>query len=195
MSVDGKDRLAEVSVIEMVTDLVTREQRVSLPVKSGQIACDPSRGLNKVAAIDRNETPCRMFTGFIRGFNLVSGAVGGQCRLGHIEPDCSWRRRSGYGECASIVYAKCKAVWSFCRSGEVVEELALPVMGIVSDLAMPDLSEKLAAITGALKRLGVTLPDPLLSLATLTGAAIPFFRISENGLVNLKTGHTKDVID
>jgi adenine deaminase len=31
-------------------------------------------------------------------------------------------------------------------------------------------------------------PDPLLTLVTLTGAAIPYLRICEQGLVNLKDG-------
>jgi adenine deaminase len=39
-------------------------------------------------------------------------------------------------------------------------------------------------------RLGVAFPDPLLSLNTLTGAAIPYLRICEEGLVNLKDGKT-----
>jgi adenine deaminase len=38
--------------------------------------------------------------------------------------------------------------------------------------------------------LGVVFPDPLLSLITLTGAAIPYLRICEEGLVNLKDGKT-----
>jgi adenine deaminase len=40
--------------------------------------------------------------------------------------------------------------------------------------------------------LGVSFPDPLLTLITLTGAAIPYLRICEEGLVNLKTGETLD---
>lgn len=191
--VDGKDRLAEVSIIEMVTDLVTRKQLVSLPVRSGRIACDPARGLNKVAAIDRNATPCRLFTGFIRGFNLVSGAVGGSAAwdtsnlivVGADEADmamCINRVRDLQG---GVVV---------CRSGEVMEELALPNLGVISDLSMTNLSAKLAAVSGVLKRFGVTFPDPLLTLATLTGAAIPFFRISEDGLVDLKSGATQGVL-
>jgi adenine deaminase len=41
---------------------------------------------------------------------------------------------------------------------------------------------------------GVPFPDPLLSLITLTGAAIPYLRICEEGLVNLKTGNTLDIV-
>ena len=191
--VEGRDRLAEVSVIEMVTDLVTREQKVSLPIRDGRIACDPSRGLNKVAAIDRNETPCRMFTGFIRGFNLSSGAVGGSAAWDTSNLIVVGADEADMAMCINRVHEMQGGV-VVCRGGEVVEELAMPALGIISDLPMPDLAERLAAIAGALKRLGVTLPDPLLTLATLTGAAIPFFRISENGMVDLKVGTTKGVV-
>ena len=38
--------------------------------------------------------------------------------------------------------------------------------------------------------MGCTFPDPLLSMIALTGAAIPFFRICDEGLVDFKTGIT-----
>ena len=37
-------------------------------------------------------------------------------------------------------------------------------------------------------------PDPVLTVATLTGAAIPYLRICEEGLVNLKDGRTTGLI-
>ena len=39
----------------------------------------------------------------------------------------------------------------------------------------------------------MTFPDPLLTLITLTGAAIPYLRICEEGLVNLKDGETRSL--
>ena len=45
-----------------------------------------------------------------------------------------------------------------------------------------------------MKGLGFPFKDPLLTLATLTCAAIPFLRICEEGLVNLKDGTTLDLI-
>ena len=45
-------------------------------------------------------------------------------------------------------------------------------------------------MTGSLDDLGCPLNDPFLTLITLTGAAIPYLRICEEGLVNLKDGKT-----
>jgi len=50
------------------------------------------------------------------------------------------------------------------------------------------LAEKVRVVNNAAAGLGVSFPDPLLALITLTGAAISYFRICEEGLVNLKDG-------
>jgi len=75
-----------------------------------------------------------------------------------------------------------------CSRGSVVAELALPVFGIMSELPIAELAENIRAVNKAAGDLGVPFPDPLLTLITLTGAAIPYFRICEEGLVNLKDG-------
>ena len=60
----------------------------------------------------------------------------------------------------------------------------------MSDLPIETISQGLQEIKNAVSDLGVTFPDPLLTLITLTGAAIPYLRICEEGLVNLKDGKT-----
>jgi adenine deaminase len=60
----------------------------------------------------------------------------------------------------------------------------------MSDLPIENIVQKLQEIKQAVAGLGVSFPDPLLTLITLTGAAIPYLRICEEGLVNLKNGET-----
>ncbi len=74
--------------------------------------------------------------------------------------------------------------------GRVLAELPMPVFGLISELPMPGIVDRLRAIRRAAASLGVGFPDPLLTLITLTGAAIPYLRICEEGLVNLKDGKT-----
>jgi len=64
----------------------------------------------------------------------------------------------------------------------------------MSELPIEDIADRLRDIKKAVSDLGVTYPDPLLTLITLTGAAIPYLRICEEGLVNLKDGKTLEVI-
>ena len=72
----------------------------------------------------------------------------------------------------------------------ILAEIPLPVMGIISELPMKALAQKLEGLNSAISRLGVSFKNPLLTLVTLTGAAIPYLRICEEGLVNLKDGRT-----
>jgi adenine deaminase len=79
--------------------------------------------------------------------------------------------------------------------GKCLAEIPLPVMGLMSEIPVPPLVRQIQEVKTALARLGVGFPDPLLTLITLTGAAIPYLRICEKGMVNLKTGeHFSDII-
>ena len=69
----------------------------------------------------------------------------------------------------------------------------MPIFGILSDLPLKEIDLNLKAIKREANRLGVPFPDPVLSLITLTGSAIPFLRICEEGLVNLKNGKNVDL--
>jgi adenine deaminase len=77
-----------------------------------------------------------------------------------------------------------------CNRGQIFCELPLPILGLISDLPMEVIAERTEAINDAVSKLGVPFPDPFLTLITLTGAAIPYLRICEEGLVNLKDGKT-----
>lgn len=182
----------DVSVIRMITDLVTKEQIMPLPVQDGQIDCAPERDLVKIAAVDRRHAPGKIFTGLISGFGLRAGAVASSVAwdtanlvvAGAAEADMALSLNRVRALQGGIVVA---------RDGRVIEELPLPNLGMISDLSMRDLSQRLAAITRAIRGLGTPFADPLLTLATLTGAAIPYLRISEDGLVHLKTGELTGV--
>jgi len=81
-----------------------------------------------------------------------------------------------------------------CAAGRVLAEIPLPIFGILSDLPLEVIASKLGEVKKAVKELGFPFDDPLLTIDTLTGAAIPFLRICEEGLVDLKDGKTVSLI-
>ena len=173
----------------MVTDLVTREVMLDLAVVDGEIQTAPSGDLLKITAIDRAKSPGKCFSGLIKGFGLRSGAMACSASwdtscvvvVGADEKDmalCVNRIRDLQG--GAVV----------CADGKVTAELATPVFGLIAELPLEELAVRLNAVKQASVDLGVSFPDPLLTLITLTGAAIPFLRICEEGLVNFKDGRT-----
>jgi adenine deaminase len=180
---------ARVRVIEMVTDLVTAERHLDLPVINGEITADPAKGLCKIAAVDRAHRPGKLFTGLIQGFGLTRGAVACSAAwdtsdivvVGADEADMA---------CAVNQIADLQGGAVCCDGLRVLAAIAMPVFGIASESPVAELSAQLEGFKHAVGGLGVAFPDPLLSLITLTGAAIPYLRICEEGLVNLKDGKT-----
>jgi adenine deaminase len=125
--------------------------------------------------------------GLIRGFGLKSGAIASSAAwdtsdivvVGADDADMAFavnRIRSLQG--GTVV----------CENGKILSELPLPVFGIISDLPLETIDQRFKDVAKAAKNLGSPFPEPMLSLITLTGAAIPYLRICEQGLVNLKDG-------
>jgi len=61
-------------------------------------------------------------------------------------------------------------------------------VGLMSSLPLPELASRVEELLKAVKALGFPFDDPHRTLVTLTGAAIPFLRICEEGLVDIKSG-------
>lgn len=180
-------------VIDQITDLVTQEFITSLPVIDGEIKTDPARDILKIAAIDRRFFPGKIFTGLIRGFRLSTGA---------FASSTSWDTSDiiVVGENDDDMAAAVNRIYSLqggvvvCAKGKVLAEIPLPVFGILADMSVEMLAKETDDMNRIIKGLGFTFDDPLLTLETLTSAAIPFFRICEEGLVNLKDGKSSGVI-
>lgn len=176
-----------VRAIKMVTDLVTAETALNCAVIDGYITANTQKDLLKIAAIDRTHNPGRLFTGLITGFGLKAGAFA--CSAAWDTSDIVV-----VGADDSDIVAVVNRIHEMqggvvvCSAGKILAEIALPVFGVISDLPLQSLAQHLAEVNMAARDLGVPFPSPVLSLITLTGAAIPYLRICEEGLVNLKNG-------
>ncbi len=176
-------------IMQMVTDLVTREVQEQYPAATLEHLPDPSNDLLKVAAIDRTHPPGRLFTGLIRGFGLKSGA---------IASSAAWDTSTiivvgaGNADMAAAVnhVAALRGGAVVANDGAILAELPLPVFGLISEWPLDRLAQSIQHFNQSAADLGVPFPDPMLSLNALTGAAIPHLRICEEGLVSLKTGQT-----
>jgi adenine deaminase len=181
-----------VRIIELITDLVTVEQQQEMTAVDGEVRCDPANDLLKVAAVDRRHTPGKSAVGLLKGFGLNAGAVASSASwdssaiivVGASEADMAVAINRIHELQGGAVVV---------NDGTLQAEIAMPIFGLISPEPAEVIAEQLESLKQALQSLGVTLPDPLLTLNTLTGAAIPYLRICEEGLVNLKDGKTVDL--
>ena len=177
----------KVRVINMVTDLVTAEIEERLPVNDGQITVDLNKDIVKIAAIDRFHTPGRLFAGLIKGFGLKAGAFACSAAWDTSDIIVVGTNDSDMATAVNRIHSM-QGGAVVCEDGKILVELPMPVFGLISDLRMKDLAQQFEIVTRAAHKQGIPFPDPILSLTTLTGSAIPYLRICEEGLVNLKSG-------
>lgn len=180
----------QVRVIEMLTPLVTREKRMTAPVQDGQIRVDNESDLIKIAAVDRTHYPGKTFCGLISGFGLQSGAMASSASWDAAAIIVVGANEEDMALAVNRIHAL-QGGAVVCNQGRMQAELATPIFSLLADIPMTTLVDQIEQVNRAAAALGVPFPDPILSLITLTGAAIPFLRICEEGLVNLKDGVTR----
>jgi adenine deaminase len=179
---DGK---INVRIIHQVTPLVTREDVLEMVPVSGELKLDPSAGLLKAAVIDRAAWPGKYFTAFIRGWGLQKGAFAisatwdmvGITVIGADEGDMAFavnRLRETQG--GAVVVA----------GGNILAELSLPVNGYLCELPSSEVVAKLREIQHALDGLGAPYADPQLTAVTLSSCSIPYLRLCESGLMDIR---------
>ncbi len=183
----------KVRLIDLVTNLVTREEFIDIPVSDGQLKADASQDISKVAAIERSYRTNKSFVGLIRGLGLKKGAIATSYAW-----DCGDIIAAGTDETdMALAVNRIRELGGgvvLCVGGSIVAEIALPVGGTISTEPMETIADKLYDIQEAASGLGAKSPNFSLTLATLPSPAIPFLRICSSGLFNLKENRFVDLI-
>jgi adenine deaminase len=192
IKIDESRSNVRVRVIDMVTELVAREYIASVPVVNGLLTTDTENDLLKVAAIDRANAAGKMSVGLIRGFNLKKGAIASTSAWDSSDIIVVGANDSDMAAAVNRVHS-IQGGAVLCVNDDIVAEIPLPVFGLMTDMPLEKLAGKFKKMNAAMKNLGFPYSDPLLTMATLTGAAIPFIRICEEGLIDIKDGKTLDL--
>jgi adenine deaminase len=193
IQVNTENKRVKVRIMDLVTNLITREAQLDLAVTDGEINMDPDNDILKIAVITTNNKKEKIFTGLVKGFGigkgaLASSAVWDTCALLVVGAD-----EKDMAEAANRLIALRGGI-AVCADGKVEAELALPFGGILSDQPIETIVQKMDLLQRKMVDLGCSLPDAHMSLTIFTGPAIPFLRISEEGLVDTRKGKIVDLI-
>lgn len=129
----------------------------------------------------------RGFRGLLRGFGLREGAV-----VLSSAWECPGVLLVGDDPADMLVAAtrlqELRGGVVVAAGARVVAEFAAPVAGLYSTRPLGEVVTQLEAVNRALQELGCSMPNPVLSLETLTTGAIPFLRIWAGGYRRLRDG-------
>jgi adenine deaminase len=175
----------KIRVIRIVpAQLLTGTDVVEPTVRNGELVADPGRDLAKIAVIERHHATGRIGLGFATNVGLQRGAFASTVAhdahnvvvLGVDDADmaaCACRLAEIGG---GIVVAE---------GGRVVEELPLPVAGLMSDQPLADVYQRLRSMEQRLAALGMTMTAPFMTLSFLALSVIPELKITDRGLVDV----------
>ncbi len=185
LQIPAPARRVAVRVVELANHTITREGRAELDCPGGFVASDPGRDLLKLMHLNRQSPQARPALGLVRGFGLRRGAVAttlqwDNCNLvalgaGDREICLAANRVLELG--GGVVVA---------AGDEVLAEMPLPLAGIFSPRPMEELAVQERELAGALAGLGCGLENPLLALQTLCFTGLPFLRLTDRGLVDMR---------
>lgn len=175
---------ARVRAIGMVPgELATEHRVVAAPVVDGAVPAAPALDLAKAASIERHGGPGTIGLGFVQGLGLARGAVATTVAhdnhnllvIGVDDNDMldAARRLAATGGGMIAV-----------AGGEVLGEVALPIAGLMSDRAVPEVAAEVATLERAYRALGCTLEYPFMMVSILSLGVIPALRLTNRGLVD-----------
>jgi adenine deaminase len=179
-----------IRIMDLVTELVSREAIVEMTPENGELKPDISRDLLKICLLTPGHRP---FSALVRGIGINQGAIAssyiwetyGVVAVGVNDQDIASAMNRVVELTGGIV---------FCENGEMVSELPLTVGALMTDQPLEPVLAAMRAIQTRSEELGGKFPDLIKTMSVLCTGAIPFLRIHEDGLIDIKSNSILPII-
>jgi adenine deaminase len=186
--------------IPEVSDLNAPEGKVHvIGIQEGKIITDhrirksSDRGVAKISVLERYGKGSKPANGYVEGFGEnFQGAIASS--VGHDSHNLI-AVGSNAADIRAAMAALAQSGGGFCvvRDGAVLEQIDLPLGGLMSDRSSPELKTSLEKMKGASKSVGCELQEPFLQLAFLSLPVIPSLKLTDQGLVDVNQFKIIDV--
>lgn len=164
--------------------LLTGEEAVEGRVAGGCLEADPGRDLAKIAVVERHHATGRLGVGFVTGTGLREGAFASTvAHDAHNIVVVGMDDRS-MAACVERLVEVGGGVVAAC-DGRALDDLPLPVAGLMSDRPLGEVAADLRRLEGRLRDLGVGLESPFMALSFLALSVIPRLKITDRGLIDV----------
>jgi len=174
-----------VRVVELVNETITREAPVELESHHGGAIADPSRDIVKAAVFNKSDARAAPGLGFAKGVGLHSGALAMSVLwdtnnilvLGASDQEMA---------AAMNELIRIQGGMVVVQGDKVLAEVPLPICGIISPQPLPQIVREIEEVEAACHRLGSSIARPFLSLQTFSFTGLPFLRLTDQGLVDVR---------
>lgn len=173
-----------VRVINAVNNTITREEYANVKEQDGFLEGDPKRDIAHMAMINRNDSSRRRM-GLIRGMGIEGGAFATTCiwDTGNI-----FTIGSSLEDMAAAVNRLIELQGGIvvAARGKPIFEFPMPVYGLVPLEPMEELAKRTRELSACMRGIGITIEKPFLALQTIPFTGLPFIRLTDKGLLDVK---------
>ncbi len=164
-------------------DLLTDE--IIFDVTGNEVKSDVDRDMLKGVVVNRYTEEKKLGIGFITGVGLKRGAVA--TSVGHDAHNLFGIGTNDHDIVTALNRViELKGGLVVVLDGRVIEELPLPIGGLMSDKKVEWVAEKIRDLKKAAKNLGAQLEDTFMTLAFVQLEVIPTLRLTDQGIVDVR---------
>ncbi|MEI6874773.1 MAG: adenine deaminase [Spirochaetota bacterium] len=165
--------------------IITTELLAEPKVEGGLCVSDLDRDIVKLFVIERHSGSGNIGKGFIKGFGLRRGAIGGT-----ISHDSHNMIIAGVDDRSIFKAArhlnKMKGGLVFAVDDEVILDLPLPVAGLMSDRDAHFVIDRLRDFDRLFEKEGLANPSPLMTLSFMALPVIAALKLTDRGLIDVR---------
>ncbi len=171
-----------VRTIEVIPhQLVTKSIESKAKIENGNVVSNIDTDTLKICVIERHRATGNIGKGFVKGFNLKSGAIAST--VAHDSHNMIIVGTNDYDMyVAAVELVKSQGGKVVVNNGEVISKLPLPIAGLMSDNEFSYVLEKCSELNNASHSIGCSLEDPFMTLAFMSLPVIPELKITDKGL-------------
>jgi len=176
---------AKIRAVEILNETITQETPMEMESDHGSLIADPLRDIVKAAVFNKSHAKAAPGLGFSKGVGLRSGALAMSILwdtnnilvLGTSDQEMA---------AAMNELIRVQGGMVVVHGGKVVAEAPLPICGIISPEPLPRIVKEIGEVEAACQRLGSSMARPFLSLQTFSFTGLPFLRLTDQGLVDVR---------
>lgn len=175
-----------VNTIEIIPhQLVTKSSVCKAKFENGKLNSNTETDTLKILVMERHRATGNIGKGFVKGFNLKSGAIAST--VAHDSHNMIIVGTNDFDMyTAAVELVKMQGGKVVVNNGEVIAKLPLPIAGLISDKDFDYVVKHCDELNEAVKELGCTLDDAFMTMSFLSLPVIPELKITDKGLFSTK---------
>jgi len=182
--IKAEEKEHKIRVIEISNETITKEFIAPLVSKNGFLKKDLENDIIPVAVINKNK-PYQFGKGFIKGTGIKNGAIAttiiwDTCNILVIGSD--ERDMARAVNTLKVIQGGTVIV----SNGKVIYEFPMPVFGTIPLNSIEEVRDKTIELSSKLNIIGSNFERPFLTMQTIPFTGLPFLRITDKGIVDIK---------